>query len=104
MKVFLISKRNNLNAAGEYFPDDNSLVVFKGSLLSTTVSNSKTFRGGKAILNAREGIVVDNVLQKDVRFMSPSTAANFVTGTSSNGNRLWKTEDGTQIGKLGQEV
>ena len=104
MKVYLRSKRNNLNATGEYFTEDSSLVVLKGSLLSATVSNSKTFRGGKAIINAREGIVIDNVLQNDVRFKSPSTAANFVTGTSSNGNRLWKTEDGTPIGNLGQEV
>lgn len=102
MNVYLKSDRNHLNAAGDYNPEDGSLVVHKGSLLSSTVSDSKTFRGRKSIIKTREGIVVNNILQKNVRFKSPSTAANFVTGTSSNGNRLWKTEDGTPIGKLGE--
>ena len=104
MKVFLKSKRNNLNAFGEYCPENGSLVVLKGSILSGTVSESKTFRGRNTILNTREGIVVDCILQEDIQFKSPSTAANFVTGTSSNGNRLWKTEDGTPIGKLREEM
>lgn len=104
MKVYLISNRNNLHASGEYSPDDGSLVVLKGSLLSRTISDSKTFRGIKSIVKSREGIVNDDILQKDIFFKSPSTAANFVTGTSSNGNRLWKTEDGTPIGKLKKET
>ena len=104
VKVYLKSDRNRLNAAGDYNPEDGSLVVHKGSLLSTTVSDSKTFRGIKSIINSREGVVVDNILQVDVRFKSPSTAANFVTGKSSNGKRLWKTEKGTTIGKLMEEA
>ena len=104
MRVYLISKWNNTNAIGDYCLDDESLVVLKGSVLSATISSSKTFRGKQAILNSREGTVIDNVLQEDVRFKSPSTAANFVTGASSNGKRLWKTENGTPIGKLGEEA
>ena len=104
MKVFLVSKKNGLNATGEYSPIDRSLTVYKGSLLSETVSDSKTFRGKKSIINSRKGMVSGNILIKDVQFKSPSTAANFVTGTSSNGNRLWKTEDGTPIGDLEKEV
>ena len=104
MKVYLISNRNKLYATGEYFPEDGSLVVLKGSTLSETVSESKTFRGIKSIVNSREGVVIDNILQVDIRFISPSTAANFVTGTSSNGHRLWKTEAGIPIGKLGEEA
>lgn len=104
MKVYLISGKNKINAYGEYSPEDRSLIVLKGSKLSETVSESKTFRGKKSILASREGVVVDNILQKDVRFKSPSTAANFVTGTSSNGNRLWKNEDGKPIGELDREV
>ena len=104
MKVYLKSERNKLNASGEYSPEDGSVVVFAGSLLSSNVSNSKTFRGRKSIISSREGVVVDNILQKNIQFKSPSTAANFVTGTSSNGNRLWKTTDGTPIGELSKEV
>ena len=104
MKVFLKSDRNNLNASGEYSLEDGSVVVFAGSLLSANVSNSRTFRGRQSILSSREGVVVNNILQKDVLFKSPSTAANFVTGTSSNGNRLWKTAEGTPIGKLSKGV
>jgi len=104
MKVYLVSKKKKLNATGEYFPEDKSLIVYKGSLLSETISESKTYRGRKSILISREGIVEKNILQEDVRFKSPSTAANFVTGTSSNGNRLWKTSDGVPIGELKKGV
>lgn len=100
MKVFLISTRNHANASGEYNLEDGSLTVLQGSIVSPSISDSKTFRGKKAIEKARQGIVFDNKLQRDIRFKSPSTAANFVTGSSSNGNRLWKTVDGRQLGDL----
>lgn len=100
MKVKLVSKRINLSAYGEYVPETGELTVFAGSTLSEGISESKTFRGKKAIEKAREGRVNGNILNESVTFKSPSTAANFITGGSSNGMRLWKTEDGIAIGDL----
>lgn len=100
MKVRLVSKRMNLLAYGEYVPETGELTVFAGSTVSDGISASKTFRGKKSIEKAREGRVNGNVLSENVTFKSPSTAANFITGGSSNGMRLWKTEDGIAIGDL----
>ena len=38
-----------------------------------------------------------NVLLIDVAFKSASTAANFVTGSSTNGLTAWKDSDGKTI-------
>ena len=103
MKVYLVSKRKGINAIGEYFPENGSVIVKKGSVLSLTLSESKTFRGMKTIQKAREGAMNGNTLTADVTFKSPSTAANFVMGGSSNGLRVWKTENGISIGELKKE-
>ena len=103
MKVYLISKKSGANAVGEYSLQDGSVTVKKGSILSLTLSESKTFRGMKTIQKAREGVMEGNTLTVDVTFRSPSTAANFVMGGSSNGLRMWKTENGTPIGDLEKE-
>lgn len=42
----------------------------------------------------------DSVLARDVFFKSPSTAANFVTGCSTNGLTAWKTVEGEPIRDL----
>ncbi len=104
MKVVLYSKRMGVNAVGEYNPKTGELIVQKGSTVSLTLSESKTFKGRAKIEQAREGVLDGNVLIKDVRFNSPSTAANFVAGGSSNGLRMWKNEDGVAIGKLKKEA
>ena len=39
----------------------------------------------------------DGVVSKDVHFTSASTAANFVTGASTNGMTAWKTKDGKTL-------
>lgn len=40
------------------------------------------------------------LLIKDVTFKSASTAANFVTGTSTNGLKVWKDKKGTTLKEL----
>lgn len=100
MKVLLISKKMNADATGDYNPNTGELTVLKGSVLSMELSQSRTFRGRKSIEKAQNGVLKGNVLTQNVMFKSPSTAANFVTGGSSNGKRLWKTENGIAIGDL----
>jgi len=103
MKVFLSSKKKAFSATGEYNPSTNEVTVKKGSILSASISGSQTFRSRKSVEKQREGIVKNNVLQKDMSFNSPSSAANFVTGSSTNGIRVWKTQDGKTIKELLEE-
>ena len=53
--------------------------------------------GGEDIEKLRNEITKNNVVTKDYVFSSASTAANFVTGSSTNGMTRWKTESGKSI-------
>ena len=104
MKVFLKRKNSNINAVGEYDIATKTLTVLKGSVVSSTVAHTAKFRGTKSIEKSREGSVVNCVVQKDVPFSSASTAANYVTGTSSNGLVVWKDANGKSIKELMSEA
>lgn len=97
MKVYIIRERSGIKAKGEYDPATRSLTVLRGSVLSATIAYTEKFRGAKSIEKSRAGVLKENVLQKDVAFKSASTAANFVTGTSTNGLTAWKDKEGKSI-------
>lgn len=99
MKVFMKSTRKNYDATGVYDPEAKTLVVKKGSRVAESAAESKTFKGSQRIVRLWDETVEDCIVTKDMTFTSASTAANFVTGQSSNGLRTWKTEDGTDLGK-----
>ena len=73
---------------------DGKYIVLAGSeiCMMETVGVSV---GVKAIRNS--DYVKDGILQRDVVFDSPSSAASFVIGGSSNGWSDWKTQDGIPI-------
>ena len=101
MKLYIKGKRNSTNAIAEYDVINGKFVVLKGSVVSNTIAHSSTFRGAKSIEKQRaNGNVIDGVVDKDVVFKSPSTAANFVTGASTNGLIAWKNEKGTSLKEL----
>ena len=100
MKVFLVRERSGINAKGEFNTSTKAVTVLKGSVLSSSVAHTAKFRGTKSIEKSREGVLKDNVLQKDVAFKSASTAANFVTGSSTNGLTAWKDKDGRTIKEI----
>lgn len=100
MKVFIIRERSGINAKGEFDPATRSLTVLKGSAVSATIAYTEKFRGAKSIEKSREGVLKGNILQKDMAFKSASTAANFVTGTSTNGLTAWKDKSGKTIKEL----
>ena len=100
MKVYLTRKKSSIDAIGEFDPATKTVTVCKGSVLSSSIAHTKTFRGAKSIEKSREGILKDNVLQKDVVFKSASTAANFVTGSSTNGLTAWKDKGGKTIKEI----
>ena len=100
MKLFLKSSRSGVNAVGEYDKSQKKFIVKKGSVVSSQIGYSEKFRGAASIAETREKYVVDGVVKSDVEFKSPSTAANFVTGNSTNGLVAWKDENGTKLKEL----
>ena len=100
MKVFIKREKTGVDAKGEFNLNEGTLTVFAGSRLCERIAFSDKFRGAKTIEKTREGIVKGGVLKKDVTFKSASTAANFVTGSSTNGLTAWKTENGEKLKDL----
>lgn len=45
----------------------------------------------------REVCTEEGIVYKDILFKSPSSAANFVTGSSTNGMLAWKDETGNSL-------
>ena len=100
MKVFLKRARNGIDAIAEFDLASKAITVLKGSILSDTITYTATFRGAKSIEQSRKGNLVGNVLQRDMSFKSASTAANFVTGRSTNGLIAWKDKSGKTIKEI----
>lgn len=100
MKVYLIREKKNINAIGEYDLETKTLTVKKGSRVSEDIAYSEKFRGARAIERDREETVKDHIVTKDVQFKSASTAANFVTGSSTNGLVAWKADNGLTIKEI----
>lgn len=100
MKLYLQRKRNNIDAVAEYDTVANTFTVLKGSRISAEIAHTGTFRGAKSIEKSRIGIVINDTTTTDVVFKSSSTAANFVTGSSTNGLTAWRNEDGRTLKEI----
>lgn len=96
MKVYF-KMRDGAVAKGEYDFDSKQLVVLKGSAVSKSVCHPASFRGAKLIEQNRKNSVKNGKVIKDITFTSASTAANFVTGYSTNGLISWKDENGRKL-------
>ena len=92
MKLFIIRK-NGINATAEYDSIAGTFTVLKESVVSEDIAYSEKFRGSLSIKKQRKDTVTNGVVNKDVIFKSASTAANYVTGSSTNGLTAWKTAD-----------
>ena len=98
MEVYLI-RRDGTKATGEYDIKTNALTVYKGSQVSPKVNHSETFRGA-VVERLRSEHVKNGIVVNNVSFKSPSTAANFVTGCSSDGLIRWKDKSGRTLKEL----
>lgn len=94
MKLYLTRPRLNVKAIAEYDIVKKTFIVLKDSIVSETIEYSEKFRGAKSIEKKRVGVLDGTRLVKDVPFKSASTAANFVTGASTNGLTSWKDANG----------
>ncbi len=93
-EILLYASRNNAKATGKRTND--GFVVLKGSSISDKTTNSCP----EYILKIRAQYadrIDNNILQEDILFPSPSTAAAFVCGGSANGNIEWKNDKGTTL-------
>ncbi len=98
MKLYLVRRNSCVNAQAEYDIENKKFVVLKGSSVSEKISTSECTKCANSIKRQRSnGIVKNHRLTQDVEFKSPSTAANFVTGTSTNGMIAWKNEKGEML-------
>lgn len=99
MELFLRTKAG-VNATGDYDPVTKSLTVKKGSTVSPDVHTTGKFRSANSVMKYRELYCDGIVTKEDVVFKSASTAANFVTGRSTNGLITWKNKDGKTLKSL----
>ena len=100
MELYIIREKKDISATCIFDKNTQSFIVKKGSRVSTEIHRSKTFRGANSIEKYRSRYVKDNVVLTDVSFKSSSTAANFVTGSSTNGKTAWKNKNGVALGKI----
>lgn len=98
MKVEVYLKQGSDYSYGLY--DGKGILIYSGSYISNRAMSS-TFKQAEIrkemisrYTQERNGKLF---LLQDVEFSSPSAAAGFCTGTSSNGLLLWKTEDGQTL-------
>ncbi len=93
VEVYTKGRLNNYEAYGIF--DGKGLVVKKGSKVSEKVAKNVN----PIVIKLREKVLQgDFTTKEDVQFRSPSTAAAFVTGNVSNGFRVWKVEQGVDLG------
>ncbi|MGN0622177.1 MAG: DUF4357 domain-containing protein [Porcipelethomonas sp.] len=74
-------------------------VVLKGSKIAPSSDDDSTISSGNS-QKRKECRIENNILQEDVLFGSPTSAAQFVTGKSCNGWLSWKTKDGKTLHDL----
>lgn len=97
MEVYLKRRNSSANAVGEYNLETGTMTVKKGSSISEDVCVSEKFRGAGPILKLREQHCKGIIVKEDVLFSSASTAANFVTGGSTNGLVAWRNSNGEKL-------
>lgn len=96
MKIYLKGRNGVYDATAEY--EDGKITVLKGSKIQ--MDFAEHIRGGRLAKKFRENneyVDGNGVVIKDCEFNSASTAAQFVSGRSTNGLVAWKVEKKTSL-------
>lgn len=95
--LFIRNKQNEIIARGLY--QDGAVTVKAGGHISEVFAFHG--HGGAMALKFRNNPEYVNqcLIIKDCRFDSPSTAAQFVNGRSTNGYIAWRTDEGLNLGQ-----
>ena len=96
IKIYAKGQKRDVNASA-IFEDEHSITVLKGSVISKTSSNFKMAKDALNYRNMKELFDKGNILKKDIKFSSASSAAQFVSGYSVNGLNYWKDEKGNKL-------
>ena len=99
LKLYLKTK-SGVDAIGEYDPATKTIVVRKGSIIAPDVHTDGKFRSANSVIKYRELYCDGLNTKQDVVFKSASTAANFLTGRSTNGLITWKNSEGVTLKSL----
>ena len=91
MKLILKSKKNLHYAEAEW--DGEQIIVLSGSKINPIVAFPRMSEEIKLMREDRKIVNEQNELLVDVKFSSPSSAAQFVTGRSVNGYIAWRPDD-----------
>ncbi len=97
IKVYLSKRATDVRAEAIY--EGETITVLPGGTISTDFAGH--IRGGKKAKTYRENpefVDTDRKILKECPFTSPSTAAQFVTGRSTNGYEAWKVEKKKSLG------
>lgn len=99
-QIFSIKTKNN-SVDAKMVRTIEGYVVLKGSKIreSDTKSTPSWAKKKRAQLIA-DGTIKDGVFTRDELFLSPSGASDLVTGNSTSGNKMWKTEAGVTLGEI----
>ena len=88
-------KKHNFQVEASAKQTSEGFVVLKGSLIAP--GDSAHISPGNKKKREECSIDKNRVLQEDVLFSSPTSAAQFVAGQSLNGMAVWKTRDGRTL-------
>lgn len=104
-KFYFLNSRNNLYDAKGKLLDNNQFLVISGSKARLQdVDSFEKYIGSSFVL--KKSLIAKNILRaqgshfiftKDYIFNSPSSAGDVVLGSSSNGWRNWKDENGKTL-------
>lgn len=97
----LYCTRNGVKAVGVRTAD--GFVVKKGSTITDKLTNTCPEYSIKKREQYKEKIDANFMILEDILFNTPSGAASFVCGASTNGNVEWKTIDGITLKDLEEE-
>ena len=104
MEIRVFAKTRDGIAKADAIYKGEQIIVLAGSIVKTTLA--KSVRGGNYVrqyLDDSSYVSADGKVLRDCLFNSPSIAAMFVTGNTSNGYRVWKTEGGKTLGDFLKE-
>jgi hypothetical protein len=96
VQMYLIGRDGSYNATAIY--EDGTVTVCRGSKIRQSFASH--VRGGKTAKKFRESVDVvgeDGLTKQDCVFTSPSTAAQFVMGSSVNGWTAWHIDKKTNL-------
>ena len=98
-----IKSRNSRADAQGIYQDKKTTVKAGGYISKDFAKHIKCGKTAKAYREDIEYVNQDGRIVKDCEFSSPSTAAQFVTGRSTNGYEAWKVEGKVSLGKYLKE-